>query len=508
MEENLSSPSSHDLDPWKGRVYALAVTALCTVIGLGLRGYLNPVNLVMLYLLGVVLVASRYGREASSWAAILGALSFDFFLVEPYYSFAITDIQYVITFFVLLITGLVISAKTSQLAAQSSYFKTKEQNTSALYSVARELASIRGQDNMLHVIRRHVEESFDGVATLWIARRGNLVCITHPEFSDELKEKSAAQFAYENGQVAGAGTLTLAGVKGYYIPLKGTEKILGVLGFLPNDAHALNTDEKTRLEALASVATSALERVNVAELAEQHKIEAESEKLRNTLLSSVSHDFRTPLASIKGVISSLMMEDNRLQPEDKKELLASAHGEVARLERVISNLLEVTLLESGKLKLKRDYYFLPELVGNALKQTEAALQQRRVTCHIQPDLPALQVDGLLIEQVLVNVLENATKYTPDGSPITLHCDSYGGTVKIVIEDVGSGIPAGEEEKIFDAFHSAAEQPRKGSGLGLAICRGILLAHGGSIKAENRPQGGAIFTITLPIGIIPTMTEAA
>ena len=493
------------------RVYAfvLGIIALCTLVGLALRGYLDPTNLAMLYLLAVVLVASRYGRGASALTAILAALSFDFFLVEPYYSFVISDIQYVITFVGLLITGLLISAKTSQLVTQSAYFKTKEQNTAALYAVAHELVSTRGQDNMLQVIRRHVEESFDGIATLWMPSHDSQLSRVIPSDSpDDLKEKSAAIFAYEHGQSTGLGTLTPTGAKGYYIPLKGLEKILGVLGFLPHDANALRADEKARLEAFASVATSALERVNVAELAEQHKIEAEGEKLRNTLLSSVSHDFRTPLASIKGVISSLMLEDDRLGHEDKKELLASAHGEVVRLERIVSNLLEVTLLESGKLKLKKDYYFLPELVGNALKQSESALKSRQVTCNIQPDMPTLYVDGLLIEQVLVNLMENAAKYTPDGSSIHLHCDSYGGQVKIVIEDTGSGIPAGEEEKIFDSFYTAAQTTRKGSGLGLAICRGILQAHGGSIKAENRPQGGAVFTITLPVSIVPNVEEAA
>jgi len=504
MEEHSPSTAS---DPWKGRIVALLVTALCTLIGLGLRGQLNPVNLVMLYLLGVVLVASRYGREASGWAAILGALSFDFFLVEPYYSFAISDVQYVITFVVLLITGLVISAKTSRLAEQSRYFEIKERHTAALYMIARKLASTRGRDNMLYVIRLHIEEAFGGTAMIWVMENGTLQCMTHPAMNDHLKEKSAALFAYEHVQPAGAGTPTPTGAQGFYLPLKGSQSVMGVLGLLPKAEQLLPSD-KLQLEAVAHVAASALERVIIAESAEQHKIEAEGEKLRNTLLSSVSHDFRTPLASIKGVISSLMLQDDRLRPEDKNELLASAHGEVARLERVVSNLLEVTLLESGKLKLKKDYYFLPELIGNALKQTETILHGRQITHHIQPELPALQVDGLLIEQVLVNLLENAAKYTPDGSPITLHCDSYGGQVKIAIEDTGSGIPAGEEEKIFDAFHSAEHQSRKGTGLGLAICRGILQAHGGGIKAQNRPQGGAVFTITLPIGVIPAITEVA
>jgi len=482
--------------PANAYLFALAACALATALALPLRDYLNPVNAVMFYLLGVIITAARYGRSASIAASIFAFLSYNFFFTEPYYTFDVDDYKDVLTLLLLLICGIIAGAQTSKLQAERNFFRSKEHNTSVLYAMSNELTATRGRERIIATISRHVAEAFDASVIVWFPQ-SNIA---------ELREEQAARWAYEHQQPAGLRTPTLPGARGLYVPLSGTTHVLGVLGLTPN--HPFSIDEREMIQTFANLAAAALERADIADIAEKNKIEAEGEKLRNALLSAVSHDFRTPLASIKGVISSLLMEDNRMQPEDKKELLASAHGEVARLERIVSNLLEVTLLESGKLTLKKDYYFLPELVGNALKQTEAALQGRQVICHIQPDLPALQVDGLLIEQVLVNLLENAGKYTPADSPVRLHCDGYGGQVKIVIEDKGQGLPAGEEEKIFDAFHTATPNNRKGSGLGLAICRGILQAHGGSIKAENRPEGGAVFTITLPVGAVPIMTEAA
>ena len=490
---------------WHGHLAALTVCAIATAIGLALRGYLNPVNLVMLYLLGIVLVAARYGRRASAGAAVLSALSFDFFLVEPYYSFAISDIQYAVTFFALLITGLVISAKTSQLAAQSVYFETKERDTAALYAIARALASTRGQE-IFSVISHHVENSFDGGATLWLpAGNGQIYCLTDSKLTDDLKERSAALSAYEHGLAAGLGTPTLAGAHGYYVPLKGS-KILGVLGLSPRDGNLLEPDEKARLEAVANVAASALERVEIAELVEKHKVEAEGEKTRNALLSSVSHDLRTPLASIKGAISSIMI-DEQLPEAERNELLSSAYNETARMERMISNLLDVTLLESGRFTLKQDYYFIPELVGNALARIKELLGDRNVECKFDQEFPAIKADGLLIEQVLVNLLENAAKYTPSHSNITVSARQEGNAIRVEIADQGQGIPAGEEQKIFDKFYRGTRSGQ-GSGLGLAICRGIIQAHGGSIYAYNQDRGGAVFSFTLPASVAPDLTQKA
>ena len=489
--------------PWHGHLFALIACAIATAIGLLLRGYLNSVNLVMLYLLCIVLVAARYGRRASTGSAIISALSFNFFLVEPYYSFAISDIQYGITFFALLITGLVVSAKTSQLAAQSIYFETKEHHTAALYAIARALASTRGHD-IFSVISCHVESSFDGSATLWVpGEDGQLYCLTNSVLIGDLKERSAAFYSYEYGMAAGLGTATLAGACGYYIPLKGS-RILGVLGLSPRDGNPLESGEKARLEAVASVAASALERIEIAKLAEKHKVEAEGEKMRNALLSSVSHDLRTPLASIKGAISSIMI-DQQLVEGERNELLSSAYNETARLERMVGNLLDVTLLESGTLTLKQDYYFIAELVGNALERTKELLGDRPVECRFGKDLPAVRADGLLIEQVLVNLLENAGKYTPFDSTIAINAQREGDIIRVEVADQGQGIAHGDEQKIFDKFHRSARSGQ-GSGLGLAICRGIIQAHGGNIVAHNRDIGGAVFCFTLPSSVAPDLAQ--
>lgn len=490
----LSSKKPSDWEAWG---FALAASLVVTALVLPLRQYLNPANSVMFYLLGVVITAARYGRRSSIAASVFAFLAYNFFFTEPYYSFQVDDTEDLLTLLLLLITGIIAGAQTSKLRAERNYFRTKEHNTSVLYAMSNELTATRDRDPIVSAISRHVEEAFDADTLVWFTDTP----------IDELREQQAAHWAFEHQQPAGLGTSTLPGARGYYVPLVGTGHSMGVLGLTPRQNRIFANDERDIIQTFANLAVSALERAEITEIAEKTKIEAEGEKLRNALLSAVSHDFRTPLASIKGVISSLLMEDDRLQSGDKKDLLISAHGEVERLERIVSNLLEVMLLESGKLKLKKDYYFLPELIGNALKQADGLLQGRKVICRIQTDLPALQVDGLLIEQVLVNLLENAAKYTPAGSPVTLHCTAYGVQMKIVIEDEGPGIAIGEEEKIFDMFHSAAQSDRKGSGLGLAICQGILQAHGGDIKAENRPEGGAVFTLTLPIAALPTIMQA-
>jgi two-component system sensor histidine kinase KdpD len=270
--------------------------------------------------------------------------------------------------------------------------------------------------------------------------------------------------------------------------------VLGVLGFMPKTG-ILSLDEKEQLEAVTSVAASALERVSVAELAEKRKVEAEGEKMRNALLSSVSHDLRTPLASIKGAISSMMI-DNTLSSDSRMELLASVHNETTRLERIVSNLLDVTLLESGRLQLKKDYYFMSELVGNALHHTKELLKEHTVECAFDEGMPALWVDGLLIEQVLVNLLENTAKYSPPDSPILIDAWTEEGNIRIIVADRGPGIHSGDEQKLFDKFYRGT-QSGHGSGLGLAICRGIIEAHGGKITARKREGGGAVFSFVLP-----------
>ncbi len=440
--EIVPSLSPKELTPsirqWRGYALALGMTALMTAIGLPFRDTSNPENAVVLYLLGVVILAGNFGLATSLTASFLAFLAYNFFFTEPFYSFAVYQPGDLVTLGLLLATGFFASLQTSKLQAQSRYFRAKERNTAALYAMSQELASTRGREKMVAVVRRHLDRAMDGTALLWFPDAHGDVEQDDEVMASNVRDEMAARWVLGQGRPAGQGTDHHA-ERGGAITCRSPARwgTFGVLGFVPHGGRSLAPEEKEILETFASLAASALERVQVAEVAETHKVEAESEKLRNTLLSSVSHDLRTPLASIKGVISSLMLDEDRIGGATRRELLSSAHGEVTRLERVVSNLLDVTRLESGQVVLRRDYYFVPELVGNALKQVGALLGQRTVVTSIADDLPAVWVDGLLIEQVLVNLLENAAKYTPAASTITITAQvQREGWVGIAVEDNG------------------------------------------------------------------------
>ena len=258
----LHLPLTPALSPWKGRIVAILATATCTLIGLAMRS-INPVNVVMLYLLGIELVAMRYGREPSMWMVILSVLSFYYVIVPPYFSFELNDLSYLFTFAIMLFTGFIISGLTSKIMAEKAYTELKERNTAALYAVAHELAYTRGRENIMQVIRRHIEEVLDVIATLWLmGEDGRIFCVTYPQLNNDLKEKSAARFAYENACLTGPGTQRLEDVDGYYIPLKASGSVFGVLGVLPKKHDSLKEDVKAHLQTVANLTTSVLESVD------------------------------------------------------------------------------------------------------------------------------------------------------------------------------------------------------------------------------------------------------
>lgn len=493
---------------WRGYAVAVLLTGVATAIGLPFRSAIHAENLVMLYLISIIILATRFGWAVSFSAAVLSFLSYNFFFTQPYYSLDVTSFNDILTLVLLLVTGFFAGIQTSTLRAQSSFFRRKERNTSTLYAMSQELANTRQRAALLEVIRRHLELTIDGTAMIWFpGEHGELESAIQTTVQAGVKEEVVIRWVFGHNQPAGLGTATMPSAAGYFLPLRGSSGVFGVMGMIPRaSAHLFTPEEKDMLETFASLAASALERASVAAVSEERKVEAESEKLRNALLSSVSHDLRTPLASIKGAISSLLMDDERIDEKTKKELLTSAHDEVARLERVVSNLLDVTRLESGQVKLKRDYYFVPELVGNAMKQMGSLLKAHEVQTKIEENLPALWVDGLLTEQVLVNLLENAAKYTPPRSIVTISARKLSDEwIEVVVEDNGPGIPQRQEEHIFDKFTTfAAEQHTYGTGLGLTICRGIVKAHDGTITATNRQEGGARFVFTLPAAKPPVL----
>jgi two-component system sensor histidine kinase KdpD len=492
---------------WTPYVAALVAVAISTAIAWAMFPYFAVSNLIMVYLLGVIIVATRYGRGGSLLATLLSVAAFDFFFVPPYFTFAVSDTQYLVTFAVMLVVALVISSLAVRIRAQAESARERERRMAALYAMSRELAAARGVSELREVAVRHIAEVFRTRVVVLLPQPDGRLAPDEgdtAQFPMDTSEVAVGQWVHEHGRVAGQGTDTLPGASGLYVPLTGSRGSVGVLGLRPQDPRPLQAPEQLhQLEAFASQTALAIERARLAEDAERAQVRAETERLRNSLLSSVSHDLRTPLASITGAASTLLENEAHLDADTRRDLLESLHEEADRLNRLVQNLLEMTRLESGALQLHTEWHPVEEVVGAALGRFGKALARRAVTTRVPPDLPLVPMDDVLIEQVLINLLDNVLKYTPAESPIEVSAEDGGGAVLIEVADRGPGLPPGEERRIFEKFHRAEAAPtQRGAGLGLAICRGIVNAHGGRIWAENRPGGGVSVRFTLPVKEAP------
>ena len=486
---------------WSAYGQATAVVALCTALAWAMFPYFESANIIMVYLLGVVSVAARSTRGPSILASVLSVAAFDFFFVTPYYTFAVSDTQYFVTFAVMLVVALVISGLTIRIRTQAESARQRERRTAALYAMSRELASVRGLDNILSAAIRHIAEVFRSQVVILLpdaSRRPAIQTGLPAQFEMDSTEMGVSQWVYEHRQMAGLGTSTLPGAKALYLPLLASRGTLGVLGVRPTETRALEAPEQLhQLETFASQTALAIERTQLAAEAQAAQVRAEAERLRNALLSSVSHDLRTPLATIMGSASSLLENGTHFQRGTWQDLLQSILDEAERLNRLVGNLLDMTRLEAGTLAVKKEWLPLEEIVGTALARMEKRFGNRPITTHVPADFPLVHIDGLLIEQVLINLLDNGLKYTPRGSGIDISASVSDGTVTVEVADRGPGFSPGEEERIFDKFYRGQTADSRGAGLGLAICRAIVEAHGGKIWAENRPDGGAVFRFTLP-----------
>lgn len=503
----LKSPFSVQADNVDFYISAPIASGLCTLLLYAMQSWTTPLISMMLFLVAVVLVSVQYGVWPSVLTTLLSVTSFTYFFLEPVYSFKVTDTHYLVAFSLLLVTGVAIAAQTSRLRLRIIFARKREHNTSVLYAMTRELTATRGKKKIASIVARHVGELMHSDICVWLPiDEEKLTCVfneTDLPSGDPawVKEESAINWAFSHKQRAGMDTATLPSARGLYMPLIASETVGGVIGLFPHEADMHFTSEQlSLLETFASLAASALERAQAAELVEKTMLETEGEKLRNILLSSVSHDLRTPLASITGAASTLLLENQKISNEYRDELLRLIHEEAARLAKIVTNLLDVTSLESGSVKLNKELYFIEELIGSALMRTESRLEGRRVVTRIEPGLPLVRMDGLLIEQVLINLLENIADHTPAHTNINISVRMEKPDIILCVEDDGPGIPQGEEERIFDKFyrsaHADAEHVR--GGLGLAICRGIVIAHDGVIWAENRDEGGARVLLSLPI----------
>ena len=485
------------------RAYGLAVLAcvVTAILASPLVSRLELSNIVMLFLLTVVGVSLRLGRGPAVLAAFVGVGLFDFFFVQPRFSFAVTDVQYLVTFAVMLCVALVVGQLTAGLKAQAEVATLREQRVRALYGMSKELASALLTQQVAELGQRFIRAEFGMPATLVVADdAGQLHDIPG---GNALVDRGIAQWAYDRSQPAGKGTDTLPASPSLVLPLKAIMRTRGVLVVEPPPSLWMGAEQRQLLETCASLLAISLERIHYIDVAQASSIQIESERLRNSLLSAISHDLRTPLASLVGMADALELTSPP-PSEAQKQIGQSIRQSALRMSALVSNLLDMARLEAGAVQLNRQWLPLEEVVGSALSSCATLLDGRPVQVKLDGDLPLLHLDSVLFERVLVNLLENAAKYTPSGTAIMVGGRRWGGEVRLTVEDAGPGLPVGKETSIFEKFERGMkESATPGVGLGLAICRAIVQAHGGVITASNRPEGGACFTIALPVGQPPS-----
>jgi two-component system sensor histidine kinase KdpD len=480
--------------------YSIAVVAAVTAACMLVQTHLDPANLTMLYLFGVVIIALEWGRGPAVLGAALGVLAFDFFFVPPHFTLAVADKQYLLTFAGLLVVGVMISSLAGRAREQAQAARQREASTAALYALSGDLAAASSVDDIAQAVARHVAATFSREVAVLLPREGRLQAVYQaPGFPLDDNELAVATWVYEHGEAAGYGTDTLPAAKARYHPLKTAQAVRGVLAVRPpTTGEPLTPDQRHLAVAFANQAALAIERTQLADIARRIEVMHETERLQAALLDSVSHDLRTPLASITGSLSSLLDPGAHLDDAQCRELLETAREQADHMNHLVGNLLEMTRLEAGALKLQLAPADVQEFIGAVLSRFGEALQGREVTVDVGADLPEVPMDFVLVAQVMANVLDNAIKYSPPGSPIEIHANTVGAELRVEIADRGRGIPPGDEGRVFDKFYRVRRPGDVGGvGLGLAISAGIIQLHGGRIWAENRGGGGAVVTFSLP-----------
>ncbi len=504
---------------WQGYAVAVAACLGVALLATPLLQVFELANIVMLFLLAVVGVALRYGGGPAVLAAFLGVGMFDYFFVSPRFSFAVSDVQYLVTFGVMLVVALVIGQLTARLKLQAESATQREHRVRSLYAMARDLSAVLLPEQVAEIGARFLAAEFGVRSSLLLA-----------DAADHLQplpggtaavDMGVAQWAFDRGEPAGQGTDTLPASRCLVLPLKAPMRVRGVLAIEPaheaDRRRVLGPEPRRALDTCASLLAISLERIHYIEVAQQSTLQIESERLRNSLLSAISHDLRTPLAALVGLADTLALT----RPDDaaaRREIAEAIRASARRMDALVGNLLDMARLEAGAVQLNRAWQPLEEVLGSALAACAASLQGRRVDVRLADDLPLLHLDAVLFERVFVNLLENAAKYTPAGSGLAIGARVEGERVIVSVDDQGPGLPPGREEAIFEKFERGTkESATPGVGLGLAICRAIVQAHGGTIRGETRlEQGrraGARFVIELPRGEPPrddgsTLPEAA
>lgn len=493
---------------------AFAATLLTTLIAALLPSYLESSNIALLYLVPVMLVAMRYGRGAAVVTTLANVAAFDFFFVPPHFSFAVADWQYLVTFAVMLVVGGVAGHLTAVLRYQANIAAHRESRSRALYEFARALSGTLQTEQIFEITRDFIRRTFRA-KTILLLPDGN-GRLQPPSSTDAVRQDipnmtvldlGVAQWAFDHATPAGAGTDMLPSSSFFYMPLVAPVRTRGVLAIQPEDKEwELMPEQRKQLDTFAALAAIALERVHYIDVAQDVVVRMESERLRNSLLAALSHDLRTPLTSLVGLSESLAMSKPDLSSA-QKEIANALRDESVRMSHLVANLLDMARIQSGQIKLDLQWQPLEEVIGSVRRASRTCMSDHELAVSLAPDLPMARFDAVLIERVLCNLLENATKYTPPRSRIVIAATTEEKAMRIEVRDNGPGIPAGSEETIFEKFtRGERESAKPGVGLGLAICRAIVEAHGGKIHAGNLPEGGASFIFTLPLGTPPTLPE--
>src|SRR5271155_3841675 len=506
----LPDAESSDRRKAKGLRYLWAAVACIgvTLAALPLAAHFDRSNIVAVYILTVVLVAVRFGRGPAALAAILSVGAFDYFFVPPRFSFAVSDVQYVLTFFIMLTVGLITGQLTAGLRFQARVAGHREERAGSLYEIARDLSGAVQIDQVVRISDESIERTFRASAALLLPNAAGQLAVTSSRPDAGLTvDIGIAQWAFDKGQPAGFGTDTLPGPEVLYVPLRAPTRARGVLAVKARNRRLLRIPEQRQLlDPFAALIAIALERVHYVKVAQDAVVRMESERLRNSLLAALSHDLRTPLTVLVGLAESLTLTKPPLSAA-QTETADAIQDEARRMSTLVSNLLDMARIESGEVKLNLQWQPLEEVVGSALRAAHGMLKHHLVEVRIPRDLPLVRVDAVLLERVLVNLLENAAKYTPPGSTVTLAAETIADQLSVSMSDDGPGLPTGREEAVFQKFmRGERESATPGVGLGLSICRAIIESHLGKIVASHRPGGGARFTFTLPLGHPPAAAE--
>ncbi|OAT24789.1 osmosensitive K+ channel histidine kinase [Buttiauxella ferragutiae ATCC 51602] len=511
----VASPTTQDMrnfsEKWRmqlrGCGVAVGLCAITTFIAnQWLMGF-DAANLVMLYLLGVVVVALFYGRWPSVLATVISVLSFDLFFIAPHGTLAVSDIQYLLTFAVMLTVGLVIGNLTAGVRYQARIARYREQRTRYLYEMSKALAAERTPQDIAATSELFINNSFHARAQLLLPNENGVLERANAKGEPHNWDEAIARWSFDKGQPAGAGTDTLPGVPYQILPLKTSERTLGLLIVEPSNLRQLMIPEQQRLlETFTLLAATALDRLLLTASEEQARISSEREQVRNSLLAALSHDLRTPLTVLFGQAEILTLD---LASEGSKHAPQAndIRQHVLNTTRLVNNLLDMARIQSGGFNLRKEWLTLEEVVGSALKMLELSLGGRHILLSLPDPLMLIHVDGPLFERVLINLLENAVKYAGYHANIGIRAQAEASQLDLEVWDSGPGIPAGKEQLIFDKFSRGnKESAIPGVGLGLAICQAIVEVHDGKIYAENRPEGGASFHVILPLPPPPELAE--